>query len=71
MQTIHAPRVNLVTRTMMSTEPVITKPTALIMRLRSMLRRSLGERLLVRSSRFQCRIMPNWLRVNDTNTPRM
>ena len=33
---IHAPRVNLVARTMMSTEPVMTRPTELITRERIM-----------------------------------
>ena len=29
------------------------------------------RRASVRSSRFQCRTMPVWLRVNETNTPTM
>jgi hypothetical protein len=67
---IHAPRVNLVTSTMISTAPVMTRPTELITRERIMWLRA-AESVSVRSSRVQCRTMPVWLTVNDTNTPTM
>ena len=70
MTTIHAPWVNFVASTMISTDPVSTKPIALTTRLRIMRARSL-ESVVPLSSLVQCRIMPNWLSVNDTNTPTM
>ncbi|GMA85285.1 hypothetical protein GCM10025868_05350 [Angustibacter aerolatus] len=66
---IHAPFRNLVMSTTTSTVPDIPAPTALITRARSMAGFSLDS--AVRSSRFQCRIMPIWLVVNETNTPTM
>ena len=44
------------------------KPIVLITRDRIMWRRT-AESVSVRSSRVQCRTMPIWLSVNDTNTP--
>ena len=43
---------------------------ALMTRLRYIRRRAAGS-CSVRSSRVQCRTMPVWLRVNETNTPTM
>ena len=37
---------------------------------RIILRRSAGS-VSARRWRFQCRIIPSWLRLNDTNTPTM
>ena len=65
---IQAPSRNLVTSTTISTAPVSTMPNALIARERIIWRRRPGSRW-VRSSRFQCRIMPACDSVNDTNTP--
>ena len=45
-------------------------PNALIARERIIRRRASGSRS-VRSSRFQCRIMPAWESVNETKTPTM
>ena len=42
----------------------------LITRDRIMWRRTAGS-VSVRSNRVQCRTMPIWLSVNDTNTPTM
>ena len=67
---IHAPATNLVTTTMISTVPVQMKPIVLITRERIISRRT-AESVSVRSSRVQCRTMPIWLSVNDTNTPTM
>ena len=67
---IHAPATNFVTTTMISTVPVQRRPIALITRDRIMWRRT-AESVSVRSSRVQCRTMPIWLSVNDTNTPTM
>ena len=67
---IHAPWVNLVASTRTSTKPVIPAPTPLIARDRIICRRRIGSRS-VRSSRFQCRSMPVWDRVNETKTPTM
>ena len=67
---IHAPARNFVTSTMSSTVPVAMNPMVLMIRARIILRRSAGSSS-VRSSRVQCRTMPIWLRVNDTNTPTM
>ena len=67
---IHAPATNLVITTMIRTVPVQMKPMVLITRERIILRRT-AESVSVRSSRVQCRTMPIWLSVNDTNTPTM
>ena len=67
---IHAPSRNLVISTTISTAPVRTMPKVLIARDRNICRRRFGSRW-VRSSRFQCRIMPACDSVNDTNTPTM
>ena len=67
---IQAPWVNLVASTITSTLPVITRPNPLIPCERRIRRRVAGSRS-VRSSRFQCRTMPVWLSVKDTNTPTM
>ena len=67
---IHAPATNLVTTTSTSTKPVMHRPTALIVRERYIRRRMAGSRS-VRSRRFQCRSIPVWDRVNETNTPTM
>ena len=67
---IHAPARNLVTTTTKSTDPVQKKPIVLITRDRIMRRRTAGS-VSVRNSRVQCRTMPIWLSVNDTNTPTM
>ncbi len=53
-----------------STTPVTPAPSALMTRLRCIRRRWLRSDV-VRRLRFQCRIMPIWLVVNDTNTPTM
>ena len=67
---IHAPSRNFVTSTTTSTSPVTESPTALMTRLRTIRARADGS-VSVRSSRVQCRTMPVWLRVNETNTPTM
>ena len=85
--TIHAPCVNFVTVTTMSTTAVIPAPMALITRARRIApcesgRASSSVRADGRfalpagcrrsdSSRSQCRTMPVWPSVNDTNTPMM
>ncbi len=68
--TIQAPLVNLVASTMMRTEPVMNSPNMLMSRERCIRRRSSG-RSSVRRCRFQCRTMPSWLIVKETNTPMM
>ena len=55
---------------MTSTVPVQIRPTVLMTRDRIIFRRTAGS-VSVRSSRVQCRTMPIWLSVNDTNTPTM
>ena len=55
---------------MTSTTAVMMAPTVLMTRDRYMCRRAVRS-VVVRSSRFQCRIMPVWLHTNDTNTPTM
>ena len=55
---------------MISTVPVQMNPMVLITRERCMCRRS-ALSCSVRSSHVQCRTMPIWLSVNDTNTPTM
>ena len=67
---IHAPCVNLVTSTTTSTSPVTTAPKALITRVRTHPAGAAGS-VSVRSSRVQCRTMPVWLSVKETNTPTM
>ncbi len=67
---IHAPCTNFVTSTITSTSPVTDRPTALIARLR-IIRRRTARSVSVRSSLVQCRTMPVWLAVNETNTPTM
>ena len=67
---IQAPARNLVISTMISTTPVKQNPTALMVWLRRIRRRPCRP-VSVRSSRFQCLIMPSWENVNETNTPTM
>ena len=67
---IQAPARNLVTSTTTSTTAVKVSPIALITRERSIRRRTAGSRSVFRC-RVQCRIMPSWLRLNDTKTPTM
>jgi len=67
---IQAPSRNLVMSTTTSTTAVTDSPTPLMTRLRCILARAAGSRS-VRSRRVQCRTMPVWLRVNETNTPTM
>ena len=55
---------------MTSTAPVTNAPTVLMARER-IIRSRTAESVTPRSSRFQCRIIPVWLQVNDTNTPTM
>ena len=55
---------------MTSTTAVTQAPTVLIARDRIMRSRARLS-VVVRSSRFQCRIIPVWLHTNDTNTPMM
>ena len=57
--------------TMISTMPVIVRPIVLITRDRFIRRRCARVAARSRSSRVQCRTMPVWLIVNDTNTPTM
>ncbi len=61
---------NFVTTTMISTVPVQMNPMVLITRERIMWRRTAGSFSTV-SNRVQCRTMPIWLSVNETNTPTM
>ena len=68
--TIQAPLANLLISTMTRTTPVKQAPIVLIVRDRYILR-LVARSVTVRSRRFQCRIMPVWLQVNDTNTPMM
>ena len=58
------------TSTTSSTVPVHRKPMVLTTRERIIRRRSAGS-VSVRRYRVQCRTMPIWLSVNDTNTPTM
>ncbi len=53
-----------------STIPVMAKPMLLITRERFIRRRAAGSGSVARC-RFQCRTMPSWLSVKDTNTPTM
>ena len=67
---IQAPARNLVISTTTSTTAVKVSPIALITRERCILRRSAGSSSVARC-RVQCRIMPSWLRLNETKTPTM
>jgi hypothetical protein len=67
---IHAPCVNLVMSTTTSTVEVIARPTELMTRDRFIRVRRVGSGS-VRRCRVQCRTMPSWLTVKDTNTPTM
>ena len=69
--TIQAPCVNLVTSTMTSTSPVRHAPNALMARERLHRAARPPGRSRSRSSRVQCRTMPAWLSVKETNTPTM
>ena len=65
-----APAWNFVSRTMTRTTRDIVAPTALMTRERRMCARALGS-VSCGSRRFQWRIMPVWLSVNETKTPTM
>ena len=67
---IQAPAKNLVMSTITRTTAVKESPIALMTRERIIRRRSAGSRSSF-SSRVQCRIMPSWLRLNETKTPTM
>lgn len=67
---IHAPSRNFVMSTITSTVAVMVSPIALTVCERRIRRRTPASVSLA-SNRFQCRIMPAWLTVNDTNTPTM
>ena len=67
---MYAPSRNLVTSTTTSTVAVMPNPIVLITRDRCMRRRTAGSGS-VRRKRPQCRTIPSWLSVNDTNTPTM
>ncbi len=67
---IQAPAKNLVISTITSTTAVKVRPIALMTRERNIRRRSAGSFSVFRC-RVQCRIMPSWLRLNDTKTPTM
>ena len=67
---IQAPARNLVTSTITSTTAVNARPNVLIARDRIIRRRAAGS-FSVRRCRVQCRIMPSWLRLNETKTPTM
>ncbi len=67
---IHAPARNFVISTITSTTAVNDRPTVLIMRDRNIRWRTAGSRSVLRC-RVQCRIIPSWLRLNDTKTPTM
>ena len=67
---IQAPARNLVTSTITSTTAVKVSPIALITRERNIRRRTAGSFSVFRC-RVQCRIMPSWLRLNETKTPTM
>ena len=57
-------------RTTRRTVPDIAAPTALMTRERFIRARTFGSVSTLRC-RFQCRIMPLWLSVNETKTPTM
>ena len=67
---IQAPARNLVISTTTRTDAVIPRPKVLITRERNIFRRAAGSCSVFRW-RVQCRIMPSWLRLNETNTPTM
>ena len=67
---IHAPARNFVMSTITSTVPVIASPMALTTRDLFIWERVAGS-ASSDSRRFQCRIMPSWLSVNETKTPTM
>jgi hypothetical protein len=67
---IQAPSANLLITTMTRTAPVTNAPTVLMV-LDRIIRSRWALSVVVFSSRFQCRIMPVWLQVNETNTPTM
>ncbi len=67
---IQAPAKNLVTSTITNTTAVMPRPKVLIARERYIRRRTAGF-LSVFRCLVQCRIMPSWLRLNDTKTPTM
>ncbi len=67
-KTIQAPWVNFVIVTMTRTLKVIEAPMRLMIRLRMMPPRPSAP---LRIRRIQCRTMPVWPRVNETNTPMM
>ena len=72
MTTIQAPWVNLVIRTMTSTSAVVTAPSALTASARLHPPGRPGLPCSADGSRLsQCRTMPAWLRVKETNTPMM
>ena len=62
---------NFVISTMTSTTPVSDPPTALMVWRAAHPAARRPGRVSVRSCRFQCRTMPVWLSVNETNTPTM
>ena len=59
---------NLASSTITSTVPVMVRPMPLITRDRCIRPRTAGS-VSVRRCRVQCRSMPVWLTVNETNTP--
>ena len=59
---------NFESSTMTNTVPVMVSPVALITRDRIIRARTCGL-VSVFSSRVQCRSMPSWLTVKETNTP--
>ena len=65
---IHAPSRNFVISTVISTTPVIAAPKPLMAWARRMRRRAAGSVSVARWRR-QCRTIPVWLSVNETNTP--
>ena len=67
---IQAPARNLVTSTMTRTVAVMPRPIELTVLDRFIRARWAGSCSVLRC-RFQCRIMPSWLRLNETNTPTM
>ena len=67
---IQAPARNLVISTITSTTAVKVRPKALMARERYIRCRAAGFFSVFRL-RVQCRIMPSWLRLNETKTPTM
>ena len=68
--TIQAPLANFDTSTITRTTAVKHAPIVLIIRDRNICRRARAS-VVLRSSRFQCRIIPVWLHTKDTKTPTM